>query len=328
MPATEGQFELLSGSLRGRVRSNHHVDIVGRWFTFGKNEHYDEGIRLYQLGEYLDAIEQFKICLASDPDVSTRERARSYMAGSLGKLARKSVAVGEWVEALHSLDDAITLRPGFADLRILRAQVFDALGKHEDRMFEIRFSLDLNPKYGFAILHDGIYKMEHGEQEEGIARVRESIQADPRLDSDVYKAAMADFDSGQVGEAIKGFKRVVPVMKTDPEEIAKGADALALERRWSDAEEAYRRAIEAAPGFADFRCKHGQVLLQLDEVEQAIAEFREAVTINPRYADAYAMLGVALRRARREEEAVEALRAALQIDPAHPVASQEILRKP
>jgi tetratricopeptide (TPR) repeat protein len=304
------------------------VDIVGRWFTFGKNEHYDEGIRLYQLGEFLDAIQQFKVCLASDPDVSTRERARSYMAGSLGKLARKSVARGEWVEALHFLDDAITLRPGFADLRILRAQVFDALGKHEDRMFEIRFSLDLNPKYGFAILHDGIYKLQHGEGDEGIARVRESILADPRLDSDVYKAAMADFEAGRVEKAIQGFKGVVPVMKTDPEEIAKGADVLAQDKRWSDAEEAYRRAIETAPGFADFRCKHGQVLLQLDEIEQAIAEFREAVTINPRYTDAYAMLGVALRRAGREDEALEAFRAALQLDPGHAVASVETLRKP
>ncbi|MEX2243671.1 MAG: tetratricopeptide repeat protein [Fimbriimonadaceae bacterium] len=304
------------------------MDIVGRWFTFGKNEHYDEGIRLYQLGEYLDAIEQFKICLSSDPDVSTRERARSYMAGSLGKLARRSVAEGEWARALHFLDDAITLRPGFADLRILRAQVFDALGKHEDRMFEVRFSLDLNPQYGFAILHDGIYKMEHGEGEGGIARVRESILADPRLDSDKFQEAMAAFEAGRVEEAIQGFKGVVPVMRADPEEIAKGADAYAQDRRWSDAEEAYRRAIEVAPGFADFRCKHGQVLLQLDEVEQAIAEFREAVTINPRYTDAYAMLGVALRRAGREEEAVEAFRAALQFDPGHAVASVEILRKP
>ncbi len=303
------------------------MGIVGKWFSFGRNENYDEGIRLYQAGEYLDAIQQFKICLSSDPDASTRERARSYMAGALGKLARSEVAKGDWPKALHYLDDAVSLRPGFADLRILRAQVFHALKREEDRMFEIRFALDLNPKYGFAILHDGIYKIEHGERDVGLARLMEAIVADTRLDSDLYREAMAMFERGAESDAVTKFKGVVPVQKTDPEEIVRAADQLSHEGRWADAEEAFRRAIEIAPRFADVRCKHGQVLLQLDEVEQAIAEFREAVTINPRYADAYAMLGIAYRRAKREEDALDAFRAALNADPSHVIAGQEIERK-
>ena len=303
------------------------MGIVGKWFGFGKSEHYDEGIRLYQAGEYLAAVEQFKVCLSSDPDQSTRERARSFMAGALGKLARASVAKEEWTEALRFLDDAVALRPGFADLRILRAQIFHALKREEDRMFEIRFALDLNPKYGYAILHDGICKMEHGEQEAGYARIKECIVADPRLDSVLFREAVALHQNGRDSEAIAIFKEVVPAMKQDPEEVVRSADQFAHEARWHDAAEGYRRALELAPRFADVRCKHGQALLQLDEVEQAIAEFREAVTINPRYADGYAMLGVALRRAGRNEEALGAFRAALAVDPAHVVAGLEIERR-
>lgn len=304
------------------------MGVVGKWFSFGKNEHYDEGIRLYQMAEYQQAIEQFKICLSSEPDASTRERARSYMAGAYGKLAKDEVAKSEWTGALHFLDEAVLLRPGFADLRMVRAQVFDALRRQEDRMFEIRFSLDLNPRYGFAVLHDGIYKIEHGEVEAGLARVRESTECDPRLDSDSLRAALALVESGKMADGVAALKRVVPVLKTNPEEIIRAADQYAHEGRWGDAEESYRRALEIVPRYADVRCRHGQVLLQLDEVEQAIAEFREAVTINPRYADAYAMLGIAYRRSGQEEDAVEAFRAALTIDPAHVVASQEIERKP
>lgn len=303
------------------------LGIVGKWFGFGKSEHYDEGIRLYQAGEYAACIDAFKICLSSDPDSSTRERARSYMAGAYGKLARESVAKGEWVEALQFLDDAVSLRPAFADLRILRSQVFHALKKEEDRMFEIRFALDLNPRYGFAILHDAIYKIEHGDESAGLARLDEAIVADPRLDSEAYRSAMEQWRSGNKKEAIDAFKLVVPVMKTDPEETVRAADEFAHKGRWQDAAEAYRRALDIAPRFADVRCKHGQVLLQLDEVEQAIAEFREAVTINPRYADGYALLGVSYRRAGREDEALEAFRAAIAVDPAHAVAAMEIERK-
>jgi Tfp pilus assembly protein PilF len=303
------------------------MGVVGKWFSFGKSEHYDEGIRRYQAGEYAASIEQFKICLSSDPDPSTRERARSYMAGAMGKLARLAVAEQDWTNALQHLDEAIAVRPGFADLRILRAQVFHKLGREEDRMFEIRFALDLNPKYGFAILQDGIYKIEHGEMQEGIARVREAAMADPRLDSDDYRDALVLFDQGDTTAALEKFAAVVPVVKTDPEEIVRSADAYAHEGRWRDAEEAYRRALELVPRYADVRCKHGQVLLQIDEVEQAIAELREAVTINPRYADAYAILGVAYRRAKREEQALDAFRAALQIDPNHAVAALELDRR-
>jgi tetratricopeptide (TPR) repeat protein len=313
------------GTLADEVYS--YVSVVGKWFSFGRNENYDEGIRLHQAAQYLDAIQQFKICLSSDPDTSTRERARSYMAGGLGKLARQEVAKGEWTQALHYLDDAVALRPGFADLRILRAQIFHELKREEDRMFEIRFALDLNPRYGFAILHDGIYKIEHGEGELGLSRLKEAVEADPRLDSDLFREAMALYEKGKQADALAKFKYVVPVLKTDPEEIARAADAFAHDGRWSDAEEAYRRALEVAPRFADIRCKHGQVLLQLDELEQAVAEFREAVTINPRYADAYAFLGIAYRRLGQEDDAVAAFRAALAVDPAHVVASQEIERR-
>ena len=302
------------------------MGVVGKWFSFGKNENFDEGIRLYQAAEYLPAIGQFKICLSSEPDPSTRERARSYMAGAYGKLAKDEVAKQDWSLALDYLDEAVALRPAFADLRMVRAQVFDALRRQEDRKFEIRFSLDLNPRYGLAVLHDGIYKIEHGEKDAGLARVRESAGCDPTLDSEEYRSALALLEGGKIAEGVASLKRVAPVPKTKPDEVVRAADQYAHEERWTEAEEAYRRALEIVPGYADVRCRHGQVLLQLDEVEQAIAEFREAVTINPRYADAYAMLGIAYRRQGEETEAVEAFRAALAADPAHIIAAMEIGR--
>jgi Flp pilus assembly protein TadD len=144
------------------------------------------------------------------------------------------------------------------------------------------------------------------------------------LDTDDYREGLALLERGEDEEAVRSLKRVAPRLRHDPEAVVRAADELAHEGRWGDAEEAYRRALDLAPRFADVRCKHGQVLLQLDEVEQAIAEFREAVTINPRYADAYAMLGIAYRRAGQHEEARDAFRAALEADPNHAVAALEI----
>ena len=87
-----------------------------------------------------------------------------------------------------------------------------------------------------------------------------------------------------------------------------------------------RYRLVLPPRFADVRCKHGQALMQIDEIEQAIAEFREAISINDRYADAYAYLGVSLKRAGQQEDAMLAFRTALEIDPTHAVAQQEVER--
>ncbi|MCH7905059.1 MAG: tetratricopeptide repeat protein [Armatimonadetes bacterium] len=302
------------------------MELVGKWFGFGRNENYDAGVRAFDASEYEVAVEQFKICLASDPDVSTRERAKNYMAGSLGKLAKQEVASGDWTRALHFLDDAVSLRPAYADLRMLRALVFDRLGRLEDREWEISFSLSMNPRYGLAVLYDGIGALELGKKEEGLKRVREAATCDPRLASPEYEAAVQAVEQGDLAAAIDALKAVQPIQTVDAEDIAREADELAHQGRYRDAEERFRRALEISPRFADVRCKHGQALMQIDEIEQAIAEFREAISINDRYADAYAYLGVSLKRSGQNEDAMVAFRTALEIDPSHAVAQQEVER--
>ncbi|MCH8979272.1 MAG: hypothetical protein IH945_08520, partial [Armatimonadetes bacterium] len=76
---------------------------IGKLHGFGRNESYDDAVRSYEAGEFEVAIEQFKACLSDDPDVSTRERATSFMAGAFGKLARRSVEQRRWDRALHYL---------------------------------------------------------------------------------------------------------------------------------------------------------------------------------------------------------------------------------
>ena len=299
---------------------------IGKRLGFGRNASYDAAVRAYEAGEFEAAIEQFKVCLSSDPDVSTRERARSRMAGAFGKLARRAVELRHWDHALNYLADAVALRPGFADLRILRAEVFESLNRTEDRMLEIRFALDLNPRYGLAVLHDGILMYEERDRAAGIERIWEAVNCDPRFKTDTFEEAMSLHGKGEHVRALEKFKDVRPVQLTDPEEIVREADAFAHEGRWRDAEESYRRALDVAPRFADVRCKRGQALMALDEVEQAIVEFRAAVSINERYADGYAYLGIGLRSAGLEPEALDAFRAALEVDPEHVVAKAEVER--
>ncbi len=295
-------------------------------FGFGHNQDFDSGVAALETGDTRLAIEKFQICLASDPDPSTRERTRSYLAGCYVRLAKKDIGSSNWEFAIENLDEAVLYRPSFADARILRSIAFDHLGMTEDRQFEINFALDFNPRFALAVLHDGIIKIEFGDREQGMERINEALRIDKRLGSPTFREAMALFNSGEFAKSIVMFKGVNPVIEHDPSECVNEGNRFAHAGCWSEAEEAYRMALEIAPRFADIVFKHGRVLMELGRNDEAIARFREAVDINPRYADAYAFLGVSLRAAGHSIQAEDAFLAALSIDPGHVVALRETVK--
>lgn len=293
------------------------------FFGFGHNPDFDAGLSAFETGRIEEAVNRFQVCLASDPDPSTRERAKSYLAGCLTRLAKDQMARECWEEAFDLLEDATLYRPMFADVRILRSAVLDKLNRQEDRAFEIRFALDFNPKFAHAVFHDGILKCESGNIEQGLERIEESIRLNPRLQTEECLQAVARIRLGEIDTGVQILKSVKPEPECDSARIVEAANYFAHNGHWAEAEDAYRQAIEITPRYADLHCKHGRVLIELGRFEEAIARLRESVDINPRYADGYAFLGVALMHAGYAPQAEDAFRAALKVDPGHVVALRE-----
>ena len=91
---------------------------------------------------------------------------------------------------------------------------------------------------------------------------------------------------------------------------------------------ACEKALAAAPGYADLRCKYGKVLLELGETEHAAEQLTRAVEINERYVEALATLGLAMAKMNRDIEAGDFFARALVLDPYHPVAIAESAKLP
>ena len=51
------------------------MSMLGRMFSFGRNEHYDKGIRLYDQGLFAEAIVELNQALAKNPDELTERLA-------------------------------------------------------------------------------------------------------------------------------------------------------------------------------------------------------------------------------------------------------------
>lgn len=105
--------------------------------------------------------------------------------------------------------------------------------------------------------------------------------------------------------------------------IASG-DAANAARRWTDAAEAYRRALELDPSLAPIWVQFGHALKEQGDIQGAISAYSRAAAIAPADFDPHFQLGHALKSAGDTAGAIAAFRHASTIDPAHGETRQEI----
>lgn len=98
-------------------------------------------------------------------------------------------------------------------------------------------------------------------------------------------------------------------------EAALEADRLRDAGRFGEAAQAYRRALDLAPGRVDLRVQLGNMLKDSGSYAEAIGAYEEAALSRPNDADIQLQRGRALKLAGQEDAAVAAFRVALALDP-------------
>ena len=84
------------------------------------------------------------------------------------------------------------------------------------------------------------------------------------------------------------------------------------QKRFQEAEEAFQKAIQIAPNYAEAHNYLGMVYANTEKCEKAIEEYKKAVRIKPDYADAYSNLAAAYINLKLYYEEVDACHKALQ----------------
>jgi tetratricopeptide (TPR) repeat protein len=86
-------------------------------------------------------------------------------------------------------------------------------------------------------------------------------------------------------------------------------------KRFDEAEEAYKRAIEIDPDYAQAWYNLGVLLYDMKRFDEALDACKKALEIDPDYAKAWYNLGLLLDDMKRFDEAEEAYKRAIEIDP-------------
>ena len=94
-------------------------------------------------------------------------------------------------------------------------------------------------------------------------------------------------------EAEAAYRQAIQLEPTDAGAHKRLGRLLELNRQYGEAEAAYRQAIRFAPHDADAHNSLGHILLETDRFGEAEATFREAVRLDPSSADSCQGLALA-----------------------------------
>jgi eukaryotic-like serine/threonine-protein kinase len=163
-----------------------------------------------------------------------------------------------------------------------------------ERYFEL--ALEIDPDY--ALAYNGIAAVWTGRQQFGIVSPAEAA---PKVRAATQRALKADSTIAEV-------QYTLAVMRTW------------TDWDWAGGEEAFRRAIEINPGYAEARALYSHLLVFLDRPEEAVEQADLAVEADPLNSLIRALTCVTLDLVGRYDEAVVRCEEALEADPTQPVA--------
>ena len=258
--------------------------------------------------------------------------------------------------ALAALRRAVELNPHNPDAYYLMGFVLGDMGRHEEAREVTRRAIQLNPTLSRAQANLAIEQNRNGDERAPLASESRPTQMEVHAEGQLahFNLGLAFRQKGYYSEALREYAKALErgedrslvqqamaevhllrreakaAVELYDELLAHHADspklwnergvALHQDGKFAEAEESYRRAIQAELGYALAHNNLGVALYHRGDGEQAIAAFRVALDAQPTFAKARLNLALLLSKGKRFQAALEAYRAVLQTAPEEPAA--------
>jgi tetratricopeptide (TPR) repeat protein len=221
-----------------------------------------------------------------------------------------------WSDGIAQAQQGAFLDPENAHVQAAVAKIFEANGQLEQAASAYRRALTADPAYGparFALIQA---ELNRGNRDGAIAEARK-IAAGGATSPEIEKLIGEDaVRREQYAEAIPFLERATKGLPGNPDGWAFLGRAYHAARRYDEAADAYKKAVELAPQNANYRTTYGLILGMAGELEAGLAELLK-VTSAPGYKDAigWVNLGWIYRNLNKPQESIAAYQKGLALDP-------------
>ena len=226
-------------------------------------------------------------------------------------------APGRLSEAIAQYDEAIRLRPDYADARNnLGCALEKVPGRLRDAAEQFDQVLRLEPNNFEARNNLGNTLSALGRNAEGVAQYEEALRLRPDYAEAHYGLANALSSLGRISEAVGHYREALRLSPDDARAHNNLGNALISLGKAPDAIEQYQEALRLDSGYVEAHYNLGNALVSIGRASEAIGQYREALRLRPDYADAHYNVGNALNLLGRTSEAVAEYKEVIRIKPA------------
>ncbi|HEY6734404.1 MAG TPA: tetratricopeptide repeat protein [Roseiarcus sp.] len=209
--------------------------------------------------------------------------------GQRGANALYAAAVGLWREqqrddAIKLMDEALRLRPDFADALCMGGYMLSECGKPDSAMRFYRRALELDASLVVAHVNSGKLLFGTGRFTEALDSFAAATRLAPH-DSDAWCSRAGTLrELGRLEESVDAAERALELRRDFPEAAINLGNALLKLDRSEKALEAYLRASEPGPCLAKALLGQGLALRSLGRFSEAMTAFDKVAALGSREA--------------------------------------------
>jgi tetratricopeptide (TPR) repeat protein len=278
-------------------------------------------------------------------------RAHASLAGVFSR-------AGDWERALPYFEQAIRLRPDYADVHNDYGVALGKLGRHEQALthharawqlkaddWQVRFNLGVAlrqagrpteakthleaviagiPQHAAALGQLGEISLQLGRPEEALRYFQRALALGPAAAAAQNNTAVALLALGRQTEAFLHYTEAVRLQPDNLDVRINYGDALLRAGQPAAAASQYAAAARLKPDSPEIHYNHGNILLQLEQFADAAAAFTRALHLRPDWVPAHHNLALVLTRLGRVAETVPHYEAILRQQPRSPLAHHNL----
>jgi len=221
-----------------------------------------------------------------------------------------------WSEAIAQAQQGAFLDPENPVVQNAVGKIFEHNGQLEQAAAAYRHALTADPSFGparFALIQA---ELNRGNRDAAIAEAKKVLATSPN-NADLNRMV------GEDAVRHNDFAGGIAFLEKATQGLPGNADGWALlgrayhaARRYDDAAEAYKKAVELAPQNVSYRATFGLILGQAGDLDEGLVQLQK-VTATPGYKDAagWVNLGWVYRNLNKPEESIAAYKKGLALDP-------------
>lgn len=258
--------------------------FLKRIFNFIPKNEFSRALDNFNRGEYTKALKKFEALLTNEHsrenlDVQTVEL---YACEAHVALSKKHTTAGDHALAITAMEQAVTLKPHFADLRYNLGTLYVADQNYDKALEHLKKALEINPKFFKARIHLALVTLQNNDEAGALHELSQVEDSCPQFYREKY------------------IELVQAVRVKGSDEGTLGLFKEILEERPSSSQLSRELAIDA---------------IQNGNNTEAIRELKKAIAIHADYPDLHNYLGIAYGNNGMVDDSIEEFEIALKINP-------------